>query len=76
MDLYPGFSDDITVNTVWVENHKTTIMYQMKTISLRIGTLSFGEERLGFSHKEVGTYSLRSSFLWNSYSKYYTRKQS
>ena len=29
---------------------------------LRSGTLSFGEERLGFSHKEVVTHSIRSGF--------------
>ena len=34
----------------------------MTTKSLRSGTLSFGEERLGFSHKEVGTHSLWSGF--------------
>ena len=25
MDLYPGSSDDTPVNTVWVENHRTTL---------------------------------------------------
>ena len=34
----------------------------MTTNSLRVGTLSFGEERLGYSHKEVGTHSIRSGF--------------
>ena len=34
----------------------------MTNRSLRSGTLSFGEERIGFSHKEVGTQSLRSGF--------------
>ena len=60
LDLYPGSSDDTPVNTVWEEKHKTTITYQLTTRSLRSGTLSFEEERLGFSHKEVGTHSLRS----------------
>ena len=32
----------------------------MTTKSLREGTLSFGKERLGFSHKEVGTHFIRS----------------
>ena len=32
----------------------------MTTKSLRVGTLYFGEERLGLSHKEVGTHSIRS----------------
>ena len=32
----------------------------MTTNSLRAGTLSFGEERLEFSHKEVGTQSIGS----------------
>ena len=31
----------------------------MTTKSLRSGTYYFGEERLGFSHKEVGTHSIR-----------------
>ena len=39
-----------------------TITSQMKTKWLRSGTLSFGEERLGFSNKEVGTQSIRSGF--------------
>ena len=34
----------------------------MTTISLRIGTLSFVEEILGFSHKEVETHSIQYSF--------------
>ena len=39
----------------------------MTTNSLRAGTLSFGEERLGFSHKEVGTHSIRSGFAMEIY---------
>ena len=35
--------------------------------SLRAGTLSFGKERLGFSHKEVGTHSIRSGFAMELY---------
>ena len=35
--------------------------------SLRAGKLSFGEERLGFSHKEVGTHSIRSGFAMELY---------
>ena len=35
--------------------------------SLREGTLSFGEERLGFSHKEVVTHSIRSGFIMELY---------
>ena len=62
LDSYPGSSEDTPVNTVWVENHKTTITSQMTTKSLRSGTLFFGEERIGFSHKEVSTQSLRSDF--------------
>ena len=57
LDLYPGLSDDTSVNTVWVENHKTTITSQTTTKALRSVTLSFGEERLRFFHKEVGTHS-------------------
>ena len=34
----------------------------MTTNSLKAGTLYFGEERLGLSHKEVGTYSIWSGF--------------
>ena len=39
----------------------------MKTNSLRAGTLYFGEERLGFSHKEVGTHSIRSGLAMELY---------
>ena len=39
----------------------------MTTNSLRAGTLSFGEERLGFSLKEVGTHSIRSGFAMELY---------
>ena len=35
----------------------------MTTKSLSSVTLSFGEEHLGLSHKEVGTHSLRSGFV-------------
>ena len=50
-----------------VERHKTTITSQMTTNSLRAGTLSFCEEILGFSHKEVGTHSIRSGFAMELY---------
>ena len=62
LESYPGTSDDTLVNSVWVYNHRTKITYQMITKFLRSGTLSFREERLGFSHKEVGTHFLRSKF--------------
>ena len=39
----------------------------MTTNSLRAGTLSFGEERLGFSHKEVGNHSIQSGFAMELY---------
>ena len=55
------------MNTVWVERHRTTITSQMTTNSLRASTLSFGEERLGFSHKEVGTHSILSGFTTEIY---------
>ena len=55
------------MNTVWVERQKTTITSQMTTKSLRVGTLSFGGERLGFSHKEVVTHSIRSGFAMEIY---------
>ena len=35
--------------------------------SLRVGTLYFGEDRLGFSHKEVGTHSIWSGFAMELY---------
>ena len=35
--------------------------------SLREGTLYFGEKRLVFSHKEVGTHSIRSGFAMELY---------
>ena len=39
----------------------------MTTKSLSAGTLSFGEERLGFSDKEMGTHSIRSGFAMELY---------
>ena len=39
----------------------------MKTNSLRADTLSFGKERLGFPHKEVGNHSIRSRFAMEIY---------
>ena len=66
LDSYSGTTRDTLVNTVWVELQKKTTS-QMTTNSLRAGTLSFGEERLGFSHKEVGTHSIRSGFAMELY---------
>ena len=39
----------------------------MTTKSLMSGTLYFGKERLGFSHKEVGTHSIWSGFAMELY---------
>ena len=39
----------------------------MTTNSLRAGTLYFDKERLGFSHKEVGTHSIWSGFAMELY---------
>ena len=39
----------------------------MTTKSLRAGTLYFGEEILGLSHKEVGTHSIWSGFSMELY---------
>ena len=39
----------------------------MTTNSIREGTLSFGEEILGLSHKELGTHSIRSGFAMELY---------
>ena len=55
------------MNTVWVELQNTTTTSQMTTNTLRAGTLSFGEERLVFSHKEVGPHSIRSGFAMELY---------
>ena len=60
---------------VRVDHQKTTITSQMKTKSLRPGTLSFGEERLGFSHIKVGTHSIRSGFPRNYIWPKCTQKQ-
>ena len=51
----------------WVEHQKTAITYHMKTKPLRSVTIYFGEERLGFSHKEVGTHSIWSGFYMELY---------
>ena len=56
-----------------MERHKTTITSQMITNSLRAGTLSFGEEKLGFRHKEVVTHSIWSELAMELYlAKVYT----
>ena len=39
----------------------------MTTKSLRSGILYFGKERLGFSHKEVGTHFIWSGFAMEIY---------
>ena len=39
----------------------------MTTNSLRVGTLSFEKDRLGFSHKEVGTHYIRSGLAMELY---------
>ena len=62
MDSYSESTRDTQVNTVWVERQKMMITSQITTNSLRAGTLYFSEERLGFSHKEVVTHSIRSGF--------------
>ena len=67
LDSYSGTTSVTPVNTVWVERHKTTITSQMTTNSLRAGTLYFGEKRLGFSHKEVRTQSIRLGFAMELY---------
>ena len=67
LESYLGKKRDTPVNTVWVGRQKTTITSQMTTNSLRAGTLYFGEERLGLSHKEVGTHSIRSEFAMELY---------
>ena len=73
LDSYSGTTRDTPVNTVWVELKKTNS--HMTTKSLRSGKLSFGKERLGFSHKEVGTHSIRSGFSMELYlSKVYPKK--
>ena len=66
LDSYPWTWDDNPLNTAWLENHKTTITYQMTIKYMISGTLSLGEERLGLSHKEVGTLYLQSGFPWRS----------
>ena len=62
LESHPGTLDDTPVNTVSVENHKATITSQMTIKIIRSVTLFFGEERLGFSHKEVSTHSPQSGF--------------
>ena len=55
------------MNKVWVELQKTKITSHMATKSLRSGTLSFVEERLVFSHKEMGNHSIWSGFAIELY---------
>ena len=56
--LYSRISDESPINTVRVEKSRTSITYQMKIKTIRLGMLSFKEDYLMFSHKEVGTQSL------------------
>ena len=65
--MISGTTRDTPVNTVWVELQNTTITSHMTTNSLRAGTLYFGNERLGFSHKDMGTHSIRSGFAMELY---------
>ena len=51
LESYPGTSDEPPINTVWGGNSRTSITSQITTKTLRSGTLSFGEERLGFPQK-------------------------
>ena len=67
LDLYLVKTRDTTVKTFWVEHNKTTITSHITTKSLRSGTLSFGKERLGFSHKVVGNHSIWSEFSMELY---------
>ena len=61
-ESYPGSSYNAPVNTVWVDDYKTIITYNMKIRTLRSGALSFGEYWIGFSHKFVDTHSPQSDF--------------
>ena len=62
LDSYSGTTRDTPVNTVWVQLQKKKITSLLTNKSLRAGKLYFGKERLGFSHKEVGTHSIWSGF--------------
>ena len=66
LDSYPGRTCDTPVNTVSVEHQKTEMTSHMKTKSLRSVKFSFGEERMRFLHKEVGTHFIWWEFPWNS----------
>ena len=62
LESYPGISDEYPINTVWVENSRTNIPYQITIKTLSSGTLSFVQELIRFSHKELVTHSLQSGF--------------
>ena len=62
MDSYPETTNNTPVNKVYIDNSRTMITYQMKTRTLRSGALYFGEDWVGFSHKDMGTHSLQSEF--------------
>ena len=59
---YPWKSDEYPINTAWVENSRTNITNQITIKTSRSGKIFIGEERLGFSHKEVVNHSLWSGF--------------
>ena len=67
LESYSGTTHETPVITVWSELQKTTINSHLTTKSLRSGTISFGEERLGFSHKEVGTHYISSGYAMELY---------
>ena len=56
---YPGTSDKSPIDTLWVENFRTSTTSQMIIKILRSGTLYFEKEHLRFSQKEMGNQSLR-----------------
>ena len=62
LESYPGTSYESPINKVCVENCKTTITSKITIKILRSVMLSFGEDDLGFSHKEGYTHSVGSEF--------------
>ena len=56
LESYPRKSDESPTKTLWVKISRTRKTSQTKIKTLMSGTLYFGEEHIGLSHKEVGTH--------------------
>ena len=62
LESYLKTSEDSPVNTVWLDNCSSMITSKIKIKALRLVDLYFGDERIGFSQKDIVTHSILSVF--------------